>query len=115
MKAKEAAYGQRYQVKERRRITARRVGQSRQRLGVSPEMYAAMLAAQQGLCAICKQPNSASNRLDGEPKALAVDHNHKTGEIRKLLCDPCNRALGLFQDSVSILERAVEYLKEHEA
>lgn len=42
---------------------------------------------------------------------LAVDHCHTTGEVRGLLCHNCNRALGLFQDSVSNLKRAIDYLK----
>ena len=45
-------------------------------------------------------------------KHLAVDHNHITGKIRGMLCDPCNLALGKFKDSVIILEKAISYLKE---
>lgn len=42
---------------------------------------------------------------------LALDHDHKTGAVRGLLCHNCNRALGLFQDSISNLENAIDYLK----
>lgn len=42
---------------------------------------------------------------------LVVDHCHSSGKVRGLLCHNCNRALGLFQDSMSSLTRAIEYLK----
>ena len=40
-----------------------------------------------------------------------IDHNHKTGVIRGVLCRNCNSALGLFQDDTEILEKAIRYLK----
>jgi hypothetical protein len=55
-------------------------------------------------CAICGKPPSSS-------RALSLDHCHNTGIIRGLLCDPCNRGLGLFQDSVSHLNNAIGYLQ----
>ena len=42
---------------------------------------------------------------------LAVDHNHKTGRVRGILCSFCNTALGKFDDSVGLLARAIEYLE----
>lgn len=41
---------------------------------------------------------------------LSVDHNHKTGQIRGLLCNKCNTGLGMFQDNTSIIESALKYL-----
>lgn len=43
---------------------------------------------------------------------LHVDHCHQTGKIRGLLCQKCNMALGLLNDSVEILETAIRYLKK---
>lgn len=64
-----------------------------------------MVKNQNGLCQICK--SFKSNRKS----RLCVDHNHLTGKIRGLLCDRCNRAIGLFGDDSNILESALEYLK----
>lgn len=71
--------------------------------GLSPEQYAALLALQGGRCAICRQrPKS---------KRLAVDHDHKTGAVRGLLCGRCNHELlGAGFDSVDVLAAAVDYL-----
>jgi len=63
--------------------------------------YNAMWAAQDGLCAICRLECS---------KSLAVDHDHKTGKIRGLLCKKCNMALGLLKDDIQLMSRAIEYL-----
>ena len=61
-----------------------------------------MMESQQGKCAICK-----------EPLSLKVDHNHKTGKVRGLLCNGCNRGLGFFTDNMSVLESAICYLKSN--
>lgn len=46
---------------------------------------------------------------------LVVDHDHETGQVRDLLCHNCNRALGLFQDNIEIVDSALEYLKQWKA
>ncbi len=43
---------------------------------------------------------------------FSVDHNHNTGKVRGLLCNNCNAGIGLFQDSIKILEKALLYLKK---
>lgn len=72
--------------------------------GVSTEQYNELLAKQQNRCAICVEENGAP--------LLAIDHNHKTGEIRGLLCADCNAGLGRFHDNTLYLERAMDYLQE---
>jgi len=74
------------------------------RFGIDLSEYNQMFIAQNGCCAICEKPQSA------EKRNFSVDHDHKTGIIRGLLCENCNRALGQFKDSTIILDKAKEYL-----
>ena len=64
---------------------------------------------QNNLCAICDEPGFLMN--DRVKSGLNVDHNHKTGEVRGLLCHNCNRGLGLFKDNTDRLKRAIDYLE----
>jgi hypothetical protein len=63
-----------------------------------------MLAAQKGKCAIC---HYAFGQKVGDMK---VDHDHKTGAVRGLLCDHCNRGLGFMRDNPDLLARASKYV-----
>lgn len=74
--------------------------------GLSLEEYGAMLAAQDGLCAICRKPEQLNQRM-------AVDHHHESGEIRGLLCFRCNTGIGKFYEDITALARAIEYLKAY--
>lgn len=73
--------------------------------GLELYQYDAMLVAQSGLCAICGTPPT--------DRRLAVDHDHKTGEVRALLCQLCNRALGHMKDDPELLRAAARYLERH--
>jgi hypothetical protein len=46
-------------------------------------------------------------------KKLFVDHNHNTGKVRELLCHGCNTGIGLMQDDVDLLQKALDYLIKH--
>lgn len=81
------------------------------KLGVN---VAELMAKQSGLCAICRKPEASTDGLSGKVRQLAIDHCHETGRVRGLLCNSCNRGLGLFQDNTELLARAVLYLKEFE-
>lgn len=70
--------------------------------GISPGAFHLMLLQQRNACGICKEIFS---------KEPHVDHCHKTGKVRGLLCGNCNRAMGLLKDSLEILESAKEYLR----
>jgi hypothetical protein len=72
--------------------------------GMTLDGYQLMFLAQNGRCAICRNPPA-----DGQ--VLRVDHDHSSGEVRGLLCLKCNVGLGCFRDSVAIVESALEYLR----
>jgi hypothetical protein len=74
-----------------------------QRYGITVEQYEQMSADQGGECAICQKKCPSG-------KVLAVDHNHKTGNVRALLCVNCNLGLGNFQDNIDLLFNAISYL-----
>ena len=80
--------------------------------GLTLEQYEAMVEYQDHKCKICGIPET-DNALDktGNPKRLSIDHDHETGQIRGLLCNPCNTALGSFRDNVESLQRAILYLE----
>ena len=71
--------------------------------GVTRKDYDTMLVAQAGVCAICGKAENG--------KRLAIDHCHKTGEVRGLLCALCNTAIGKLNDDPELLERAAMYLR----
>lgn len=77
--------------------------------GISLEKYQEMLEQQGHVCAICKKPEQVVAK--GKIKALAVDHDHSTGEIRGLLCQACNKALGLLNDDISLFQESINYLQ----
>ena len=80
----------------------------RKRYGITEDQYYQMLKEQNGVCCICKLPNSGGFR----PKQrLAIDHDHNTKFVRGLLCQKCNRGLGLFNDSIERLKSAIKYLE----
>lgn len=81
--------------------------------GITLEYYNELLLNQSGVCAICKKPNSSVEKRTGKPRSLSVDHDHGTGKVRGLLCSNCNLGIGSMKDSISILESAIEYLKNN--
>lgn len=70
--------------------------------GLSAEEYYALLEKQKGLCALCGVKPTGK---------LVVDHCHKTGRIRGILCRKCNLGLGLLGDTAEFLAKAVAYLE----
>lgn len=101
-------------AREREAPSARSVRMREYRLsryGLTGEQYDEMLQAQEGVCAVCRQPEWFIDPRKGTPRNLAVDHCHSTGRVRGLLCGRCNRAIGHFEDDHEVLTRAAAYLK----
>lgn len=79
----------------------------KRKYGISLEQYNTLLFFQDDCCAICGTNQSNFS------KKLSIDHDHKTGKIRGLLCRSCNLLLSDSKDSVEILSSAVGYLKDN--
>jgi len=88
------------------------VNESLRKLGLTNEQFILMNEKQNKKCAICKNEETRIGR-GGEIARLAIDHCHKSGKIRALLCHYCNIALGSFKDNIELLQSAIRYLKEH--
>lgn len=78
--------------------------------GLTVDQYNKMLADQNEVCAICKNPETYRDKWDSGIKNLRVDHDHQTGKVRGLLCSNCNTGIGKFREDIAMLRRAVEYL-----
>jgi hypothetical protein len=74
--------------------------------GITHAEYEALLKAQNGTCALC--PRTETSTKYG---VLVVDHDHTSGRVRGLLCDPCNHALGILGDNEAGLLKAISYVK----
>ncbi len=87
-------------VKDRRRDVRKDTG-LRKAYGISLTQYEEILKRQGGKCGSCRKVM----------RQVCVDHNHHTGVVRGLLCQPCNTGIGLLGDNVEGLMRALAYLK----
>jgi hypothetical protein len=76
------------------------------RYGITPEDYDVMLQKQKGKCAICDRHGQSP----GNKRLLDVDHCHKTGKIRGLLCNRCNQSMGKVKDDIDLLKKFLAYL-----
>lgn len=85
---------------EKRYLTNRK--SDLRKYGITLEQYEQLEKKQKGVCAICGNKN--------QNKKLDVDHCHKTGKVRGLLCSNCNNGLGKFKDDKTLLNKAIKYL-----
>jgi hypothetical protein len=87
-------------------IISSRKAHLKRMFNITLDDYNKLSDSQNHKCAICKQ-----EEIYYRNKVLCVDHDHNTGEIRGLLCNTCNRALGLLKDDKQLLINALKYLK----
>lgn len=85
-------------------------GHLKRKYNLTIQEYETMHAAQKGLCCICHKPETRT--MNGRISDLVVDHAHDSKQVRGLLCQKCNSGLGMFKDSIDLLEKAAKYLKE---
>lgn len=81
--------------------------------GLTIEDYDRILEDQGNSCAICHKKDYEVSGDRFSKIKFAVDHNHTTGKVRGILCNQCNRALGMFSDSEEVLRSALKYLETH--
>lgn len=98
---KARARAKRYEQRHPERLREKQLRQ----YGIGIQEYNAILKSQNGVCDICKKDNVRFH----------VDHNHQSGVVRGILCENCNRMIGMAKDSETILKRAIGYLKKHNA
>jgi hypothetical protein len=100
-RAHKLAANRAYHAEHRERLNGERRSRGWRKYGLVAADYERMLAAQGGVCAICKRKGK---------RWLCVDHCHETQAVRGLLCDKCNTALGFFGDDADRMRAAGEYL-----
>ena len=90
-----------------------KIADIRRKFGLEIEQYNDLVQSQNGLCAICNQPETAINQYGKVP--LSIDHNHITGKVRGLLCFRCNAAIGglrVDEFGKDLLLKTIDYLGE---
>ena len=80
--------------------------------GITVDEYNKLFLKQKGVCAVCGKPETIV--CGGTLRTLSVDHNHKTGKVRGLLCASCNTALGYVKDDKEHLLELALYLEKSE-
>lgn len=85
--------------------------------GLTMDQFTEMLRRQRNQCAICGTKIALRRHGEGHvcrQGSALVDHDHRTGRVRGLLCVSCNFLLGYAEDDIPTLEQAIRYLKEHQ-
>jgi len=98
-RVKKRGYDKKYQAKH---------GRLEKKYGITPEQYIELFNKQEGKCIICNK-----HQIEFK-KALGVDHDHKTGKIRGLLCNDCNLGIGYLKDNIIFLQKAIDYLNNND-
>lgn len=82
----------------------------RYKYGLTLEEVDSLIVVFRGKCGICRSLLTANLKKKGQPlSAVVVDHNHKTGNVRGLLCGGCNKGIGFLKEDPEILRRAMEW------
>lgn len=77
------------------------------RYGITEKRYQEILREQGSRCAICHRPPGS--------RRLAVDHHHKSKQVRGLLCSQCNRALGWWRENYKVMRNGADYIEKWKA
>ena len=84
----------------------------KKKYGISFDDYENLFRLQGGVCAVCNRPETMS--IGRKITNLSVDHDHKTGKVRGLLCFACNTALGQLGESIDRIRSLAAYVEKHQ-
>lgn len=104
---KRIEYRRRYQKLNPKKVKDTQI---KYKYGITIEKFDQMYQKQGGVCKICGMEETAIHNKTKKIRALCIDHNHVSGEIRGLLCSECNRMLGRARDNPLILIKGAKYL-----
>lgn len=85
----------------------------KKRYGISLIEYNKLLKEQDYKCAVCLNSETSFDKRTNKLRDLSVDHNHKTGEVRGLLCRNCNTALGSLMDNENLISALLNYIRSY--
>lgn len=109
-KTHRVAYKAAYYLAHKERILQNTwVNKIKRKYGLTPEQYEKILKDQNHECGICNRKETCSREFK-----FRVDHCHKTGKVRGLLCHKCNAGIGMLGDTLKAIEKAVLYLRRTE-
>lgn len=107
-RALDKSYQKEYYLRNKDRITERtNIYKLKTMYGITPEIYEQMRIDQNNCCAIC------SVDFNEIPRRPDIDHCHRTGKVRALLCWSCNGGLGQYKDDPQLMRKAADYLEFH--
>lgn len=110
---KRSFYARKWQAQVQARPAWNRQRDLARKYKISPEQYQQMLTEQNGVCAICRGPETRFDSRLGILTRLAVDHCHATGKVRGLLCSRCNVTIGRINESIDLLRAMEVYMQHH--
>ena len=85
----------------------------KKKYNIDLEEFWAYWIAQRGRCYICNNPMEMPEKRRGQSlQVVAVDHDHKTGKMRSLLCNRCNKGMGFFSDDIELFKKVITYLEQ---
>jgi hypothetical protein len=87
--------------------------QLQKKYNITLEKYNKILDEQHGVCAICGKKEPLKHFKSKQSYSLSVDHNHKTGKVRGLLCSNCNFIIGHSREKISVFQQAIIYLRKY--
>jgi hypothetical protein len=102
-----------YYLKHKKRLLKLSRKQRLKSLNLSINDYNLMIQEQNGVCAICKQTETLKKTNGTHARRLSVDHDHKSGKVRGLLCNRCNIILGKIEDNTFLLNTMIKYLQNN--